>query len=108
MVQLEAMACGKPVVSANLPSGVPWVNQHEETGLIVEPGDVEALAAALNRLLDDPAARERMGQAGRARVKAHITLRAMATATHAVYRDAVGTPGVARDRAVSVRAGGDA
>jgi len=55
MVQVEAMAFGKPMVSTRLPrSGVPCVNRHDETGLLVEPRDPVALAAALNRLADDP------------------------------------------------------
>ena len=89
MVQLEAMTCGKPVVSTNLRSGVPWVNRHEETGLVVEPGDADGLAAALKRLLNDAALRERMGVAGRARVIADFTLQAMATSTAALYREVV-------------------
>ena len=45
-VQLEAMACGTPVISTALSSGVPWVN---ESGLVVPPGDVEALREAIER-----------------------------------------------------------
>lgn len=69
IVQLEAMAFGKPVVSTDIPrSGVPWVNAHGETGLLVPPGDAPALAATLSRLLADPALRERLGRGGRAAV----------------------------------------
>jgi glycosyltransferase involved in cell wall biosynthesis len=86
MVQLEAMACGRPVVSTRVRSGVPWVNRDGETGLVVEPGDAEALAGALNRLLHDAPLRFRMGEAGRARVARDFTLDAMASRTSAVYR----------------------
>jgi len=74
VVQIEAMTCGLPVVSTNLPSGVPWVNQDGVTGLIVPPGDPEALAAAIARLGEDPALRTRMGDAGRRRAVEEFAL----------------------------------
>ncbi len=49
---MEAMASGVPVVASRL-SGIPELVRDEETGLLVEPGDPQALAAALARLLDD-------------------------------------------------------
>jgi glycosyltransferase involved in cell wall biosynthesis len=89
VVQLEAMACGRPVVSTDLETGVPWVNQHETTGLVVRPGDATALAAALTRLSGDPALRERFGAAGRARVASQFTVEAMTRATTALYEEVV-------------------
>src|SRR5258707_13421546 len=77
IVQLEAMAAGRPVVSCDVGTGVAWVNQNEVTGLVVPPRDPDRLAAALNRLLDDPALRERLGQAGRERVRKEFTLARM-------------------------------
>ena len=66
LVQVEAMACGCPVINAAIPhSGVPWVSPHEETGLTVPVDDPAALAAAANRLLDEPGLRDRLGAAGR-------------------------------------------
>ena len=47
VVQIEAMAAGRPVVSTNLPTGVPWVNQDGVSGLVVPPGDAAALGDAL-------------------------------------------------------------
>jgi rhamnosyl/mannosyltransferase len=67
LVQLEAMAAGRPVIATNLPSGVPHVNQHQRTGLIVPVGDVAALARAMQALQGDEALCARLGSAGRAR-----------------------------------------
>ena len=53
MVQLEAMLCGRPVVSTDLPTGVPWVNVHGETGFVVRAGDAASLRGALDRLVED-------------------------------------------------------
>jgi rhamnosyl/mannosyltransferase len=53
MVQTEAMACGIPVISTALPTGVPWVNASGISGLVIPPGDAAALTEALMKL-DDP------------------------------------------------------
>jgi rhamnosyl/mannosyltransferase len=67
LVQVEAHLCERPVISTTIPSGVPWVNPHEETGLLVPPRDAAALAAAMARLLDDGALREELGRRARER-----------------------------------------
>ncbi len=90
IVQLEAMACGVPVVNTMLDSGVPFVSPHGVTGLTVPPGDPGALAAALDILLDDPVLRHRMGEAGRHRVETVLCARRMATETVALYRELAG------------------
>ena len=87
MVQVEAMACRKPVISTALPSGVPWVNQHGETGLVVPPGDAMALRNALNTLVADADLRTHMGERGRARVVKDFSIERMAAQTAALYHD---------------------
>ncbi len=69
IVQLEAMVYGKPVINTNLPSGVPYVSVHGETGLTVPPSSPKALAAAINRLAEDRPLREKLGRNAAYRVK---------------------------------------
>jgi len=69
IVQLEAMAYRTPVVNTDLPTGVPWVSQHDETGLTVPPRYSEALADATTELLDDPERRRAYGDRARERVE---------------------------------------
>ncbi|MEN5058404.1 glycosyltransferase [Sphingobacterium kitahiroshimense] len=55
IVQIEAMSCGKPVVSTEIPgSGVSWVNQHDVSGLVVARQNAGALAGAIKRICTDP------------------------------------------------------
>jgi len=90
MVQIEAMLSELPVVSTALPTGVPWVNQHGETGLVVPPGDPAALRAAIDGLAGSPAERRRLGAQGRARAAARFTAEQMCGGAFEVYREAAG------------------
>jgi len=67
VVIMEAMASGLPVISTQL-SGIPELVDDGRTGILVAPGDVEALALALQKLYENPALRLSMGQAGREKV----------------------------------------
>jgi glycosyltransferase involved in cell wall biosynthesis len=66
MVALEAMERGRPVIASAV-GGLPEIVDEGRTGLLVPPGDVEALVRAIAELADDPARAAGMGQAGRAR-----------------------------------------
>ncbi len=96
LVQLEAMACGKPVVCTELGNGVNHVNLHGVTGLAVEPGDSVALAGALRRLLAEPGLRGQMGSAGMARAHGNFSIRAMAEPTLHLYQRLAGAAASAR------------
>jgi glycosyltransferase involved in cell wall biosynthesis len=73
---LEAMAAGLPVVATSV-GDLPDVLDHGRCGLLVRPGDEEALAAALRTLASDADARRRLGGAGRQRVLQRYSQRAM-------------------------------
>ena len=60
LINLEAMACERPVVASAV-GGIPEVVVDGETGFLVPPGDAEALASAMGRVLKDPAMAARMG-----------------------------------------------
>jgi glycosyltransferase involved in cell wall biosynthesis len=77
MVNVEAMACAKPIVSTNR-GGPSETVVHGETGYLVEPGDAGGLAQHVIKLLRDPDLRTTMGAAGRARVEAMFSAQATA------------------------------
>ena len=87
LVQLEAMARSKPVVSTRVASGVPWVNQDGVTGLTTPPGDADALRTALARILESAELRMQMGHAARRRFLECFTHRRMVEQTTALYED---------------------
>lgn len=72
----EALACGTPALVA-AGGGLPEVVEHERTGLVTERGDLEALTAALRRLLADHALRTRLGDAARASARSRFSTAAM-------------------------------
>jgi glycosyltransferase involved in cell wall biosynthesis len=83
---LEAMAATRPVVASRT-GGLAEAVADGETGLLVPPGDPDALAAALARLAADPALRRRLGEAGRVRLLARFTSARMAEGTLACYEE---------------------
>lgn len=93
LVQLEAMACGRPVVSTALSTGVPFVNLDGQTGFVVPVADAAALAIAIDRLLaPGPTARE-MGTKARERVLADFDIERVADDVGRVYAEALGPLG---------------
>ena len=78
-VLMEAMACRLPVVTTGV-SGIPELVQHDHNGLLVPPQDPEALALALAHLLDSPAVRQHLGQAGRRTIEEQFS------SSHASHR----------------------
>ena len=83
---VETMACATPLVATTAGALPEVVGPDGVTALHVPPGDPEALAAAVGRLLDDPELAARIGAAGRARVVERFTWRAVAEQTVAWYR----------------------
>lgn len=92
IVQLEAMACRKPVVNTNLDSGVTFVSVDGVTGLTVPPADANAFAGALNKLLGDVALSEAYGRAARLRVESEFSLEVMTHRTLHLYEEVMSRP----------------
>ncbi len=81
---IEAGALGKPVIGSDAP-GINEVIEGQRTGLLVAPGDTQALAGAIEALVSDPDLRRRMGRAGQARVGQQFTLDRMVETTEQLY-----------------------
>jgi glycogen synthase len=86
IINLEAMACERPVVASAV-GGIPEVVVPGETGFLVPPADPGALAEALNRVLRDRALARRMGRAGRRRAEDHFSWTSIAARTLRMYEE---------------------
>ena len=85
-VLLESMAAGAPTVATRV-GGTPEALTDGETGLLVPPGDVQPLAAAISRLLDDRALAAHLGRAAGRFVREHLSVERMVSATEQLYSE---------------------
>ena len=88
IVGLEALACGVPVVAADIGGVREWLI-HEQTGLLVPPGDARATAAAINVLLENPDLRRRMGENGISLMRTKFSPETHVAKLIDIYTDAV-------------------
>ena len=88
LAALEAMAAGRPLVASDLDS-LPELVVPGRTGVLVPPGDADALAGALLDLAADPGLRTRLGAAARERARTEFTLERMARRTVEVYEESL-------------------
>ncbi len=100
---MEGMAAGLPMVVTDAGGNGELVADGQR-GFVVPPLSPPALAAAITRLLDDPAMAKRMGNAGRAFVEAELTLERMVSAHDALFRRMLGLPSQDGDGTASSRA----
>jgi rhamnosyl/mannosyltransferase len=87
IVQIEAMASGRPVVNTGIDSGVPAVSVDGITGITVPPANSEALAAAISRLLEDPNLRMLYGRRAQRRAHKEFGAGTMAQSVLQLYRE---------------------
>lgn len=85
LVLLEAMVCGKPVISTDLGTGTSIINVHDKTGLVIPPNSVPSLEKAVQELLSDPSKMAKLGQNAQNRVINNFSGDRMATRTMALY-----------------------
>ena len=87
VVQLEAMSFGKPLISTNIPfSGVPWINEHGNTGLVVPPKNSEALTEAIKLILSDQKTKEKFGSMAHHKFLKEFTAEKMCQRTANLYK----------------------
>ncbi len=87
IVQMEAMAYGKPVVNTNLPTGVPYVSVDSETGITVPPRDSKALAKAINKILNDKRLAAKFSENALRRVREEFSREKMLGSIYLIYKE---------------------
>ena len=86
LVLIEAMACGKPVISTELGTGTSFVNQDGVTGFVVPPKDSWALAQAIKEILENKKMAQELGQNASKRVSEELSLEKMLEKISRVYK----------------------
>lgn len=87
VVILEAMAAGRPIVATRV-GETPQILEDDVDGLLVNPKDIDGMVATLLRVLRDPALRDRLGRAARAKMERQFTVDAMTRAYETAYLEA--------------------
>ena len=103
LVQLEAMAAGRPIVNTALDTGVPHVARDGIEAITVPPGDARQLGDAINTLIADPERRQRMGLAARKRAITRYSTTAFKEGVETVYRQVIAAAKVASKPAPALR-----
>jgi len=89
IVLIEAMACGKPVISTELGTGTSFVNQDGATGFVVPPKDSRALAQAIKEILENKKLAQEFGQNARNRAIQEFSLEKMLKRVSEVYKSVI-------------------
>lgn len=83
---LEAAMVGKPLISCEIGTGTSFINQDKVTGFVVPPEDPRALSEAMNKLLQNPNLRQKMGSKAKARYRSIFTVDRMVNGYVKLYR----------------------
>jgi len=90
LVQLEAMYFSKPIVSTDIQgSGVGWVNQNNITGLVVQPKNSIALAEAINKIINNPELKEKLGENTKRRFEKEFDIKIIADRFLKLYNEVI-------------------
>jgi glycosyltransferase involved in cell wall biosynthesis len=87
MVLVEASMMGKPMISCEIGTGTSFVNQHEETGLVVKPENVDEMADAMRIIYNDNTLTQKLGHNARSRYENMFSGKALGKAYSAVYQE---------------------
>jgi rhamnosyl/mannosyltransferase len=87
LVLIEAMACGKPVISTELGTGTSFVNRDGVTGFVVPPRNAKALAEAINKILSDKELAQKFGKNAQNLVIENFSLQKMIEKTKSIYKE---------------------